>query len=136
MNPEDSDRSVKIEPPPRQGAESVVTVLDWADRPSAGVTVRAIHRPELPRSEDAAIGITDSLGRVRWTPEKGGTTRLVAHDTEVDLAVAWAHPPETTLVWLVVLVACSVAMLVYAVRRPSAPRRPAAPRTLTVATPK
>lgn len=134
MTPEDADRTVQIEPAARQGAESVVTVLDWAGRPSAGVTVRAIHRPDLPRAEDAAIGITDSLGRVRWTPEKGGVTQIIAHDTEVDVAVAWAHPPETTLAWLVVLVASSVAMLVHAVRRPAAPRPPRSTRPVAMAT--
>ena len=136
MTPEDSDRTLQIEPPARQGVESVVTVLDWAGRPSAGVTVRAIHRPDLPRAEDAAIGITDSLGRVRWTPEKGGVTEIIAHDTELDVAVAWARPPETTLAWLVVLVAASVGMLVHAVRRPAAPRPPRSTPSVRIATQK
>jgi hypothetical protein len=111
MNPDSP--GIQLDPTPRAGVETVVTVLDGVGRPSPGVTVQAIHRPGLSSASETALGITDSLGRVRWTPEMGGVVELRAGTSELRTSVAWEHPPEASVTLLALLLAGGVAAVAY-----------------------
>lgn len=97
---------VTVEPAPQVGVASTWTFSDEAGSPRVGVTVRAVPHPGLGAPEDAGAGITDSKGRVVWTPEIGGVTALYQGDTALGVVhVAWSPPPWSGMVpWLVILV--------------------------------
>jgi hypothetical protein len=104
---------ITVEEPPVAGEETVVLVTDGADRPQPGVTVRVLHRPELDGSQELAIGITDGLGRVRWTPEVAGVAELRANQDAMPVSIAWASVPAEPVSLLALLVLAGIASVVY-----------------------
>src|SRR5690606_11937455 len=68
-------------PPPRAGQETTLTLTDLRERPVAGATVQVVYREGLGGERQRAVGITDSRGRVRWTPELSGVVEIRAGDT-------------------------------------------------------
>lgn len=91
---------LSVEPAPVAGAEGWVRLVDADGRPAVGVSVRAIHRPGLAEERQEALGLTDSLGRVRWSPVRGGEARILAGEEALDLEVRYATPPTSALVHL------------------------------------
>ena len=59
-----------------EGQPNVVVLTDINGRPRGGETVRVVHRPGLSGEREVAIGITDGLGRVRWTPDLAGLSLI------------------------------------------------------------
>ena len=124
MNPESAEPKIQVEPSAQAGTESVLTVVDFAGRPSPGVTVYATQRPGLPNSEETALGITDSLGRVRWTPEQGGVVALRAGEIVSRVAVDWAAPPADTSTLLGLLILFGLGSILFGAGRRRLPRAP------------
>ncbi len=102
-----------FEPPPEVGAESVITVTDDLGRIQPGATVQVLHRPELDGERQIAIGITDSRGRVRWTPELAGVARVRAGDIAEPVVVGRPGPPPTAVTLLALLLAGAAGGTVY-----------------------
>ena len=104
---------VTVDPPPRVGEESVVEVLDEFERAEPGATVQVVHRPGLDGERQIAIGITDSRGRVRWTPEVAGVAVLRAGDRRTPVVVGWTGVPPTTASLLAMLMLAAVGLMGY-----------------------
>lgn len=100
---------LRFEPAPVDGAKTVLTVVDDAGRPRSGVGVRVVQRPGLPGERQTSLGLTDSLGRVEWTPEVAGSTIVRVGSDETPLIVRSATPPVTTLSWLGLLALAATA---------------------------
>jgi hypothetical protein len=111
---------ITVAPPPIEGQESTVTITDDLGRGAAGLTVRVMHRPGLTGAQEVAIGITDSLGRVRWNPDQPGSAELRVDDEALPVAIGWAHWPIGTLLLLAWLAAAATAMIGFGL---SSPRR-------------
>lgn len=107
-----------IDPPPAVGVASTVTLTDDIGRPIGGIAVHAVARPGLDGSTDTAIGVTDALGRVRWTPDRGGLVDLVAEKATLHLAVPWPSPPAETAALLALLVAFAAAAIAWGASSP------------------
>jgi hypothetical protein len=82
---------IDLDGTPVVGVPGLVTV-HRDGLPAAGVTVRVVHRPGLGGEREAAIGITDGLGRVRWTPELPGVSALRAGDDPLWVVVGAESP--------------------------------------------
>jgi hypothetical protein len=106
--------AVTPESAPRLGLEVVVLVAE-GDQPRAGETVRAVHRPGLHSETEVAIGITDSRGRVRWTPERAGLAELRAGTDSRRVLVA-SRAPMGAQVMLVLLFLASFAATMLGLR--------------------
>lgn len=89
--------------PPVQGTPTMVVLTDSEGRPRGGETVRVVHRPGLEGDREVAIGITDGLGRVRWTPDVAGVSELRAGDETLPLRVGWPALPLDTAILLALL---------------------------------
>ncbi len=99
---------------PIQHQEVVIEVQHNDGRPRPGETVRVVHRPGLGGEQEIAIGITDGLGRVRWTPETPGVATLRAGDERVPIRVQPDGPPVNTLFLLILLALASLCAVGYA----------------------
>ena len=106
-----------------QGTESVVLVTDEIGDPRSGETVRVVHRPGLAGEKELAVGITDGRGRVRWTPETAGITRIRAGEQVQVFRVVPAHLPTTTAVVLALLGTAGLGALGYGIRGPRRSKR-------------
>lgn len=93
---------IVLDPPPRVAETSVITITRDGE-PRAGATVRAILRPGLDRESEIAIGITDSRGRVRWTPDVAGVIEIRADGEQQRARVAWAGQQLGTAMILALL---------------------------------
>jgi hypothetical protein len=113
---------VEVDPPPRTGAPSAVTVTDDAGAPQRGETVRVVHRPGTSFARERAVGITDGRGRVEWTPEEGGLVALRVGDHTTPLRVGWTGPPGGTATLLAVLVAGALGAVISGLIRRSRSR--------------
>ncbi len=102
---------VVVEPPAQIGVESEIRVEDEDGLPRPGRTVRVTYRVGLSNAEDRAIGITDGLGRVRWTPEMAGAAEVSIDGERQPLSIAWGAPPASVLAILVVLLATIVGFV-------------------------
>jgi hypothetical protein len=111
------------EAPAREGTESVLLVTDEAGDPRSGETVRVVHRPGLAGEKELAVGITDGRGRVRWTPEASGITRIRAGEEIEVIRVATVGLPTTPIVVLGLIGAAGLGALGYGVGGPRRPRR-------------
>jgi hypothetical protein len=98
---------------PTVGEEVVVTVAGPDGAGAPGATVRAVHRPGLYGEREVAIGITDGMGRVRWTPDVAGVTVLSADDHQLWSAVRPDGPPVDTLMLLAVLTLTALGAMAY-----------------------
>lgn len=105
--------TIAFEPEPVAGAETVILVTDDLSRPEPGATVQVVHRPGLAGERQVAIGITDSRGRVLWTPELGGVARVRAGEASVDVVVARSALPAGTATLLGLLFAGGLAAVLY-----------------------
>lgn len=114
---------VELETIPRVGDETAVTLTDDLMRPQAGVTVRVIHRPSLDNSRELAIGITDSRGRVYWTPDQSGVAQIAAGDHRLPITISWKQPPPTTVTLLALLLVGGLVALVWGLLRGPTRRR-------------
>ncbi|MBT3222146.1 MAG: hypothetical protein HN348_23985 [Proteobacteria bacterium] len=108
---------ITISAPPTPGHEIEVTYTDKRGKPKVGATISVIHRPGLDGEQQLAIGITDSRGRVRWTPEQSGVASIKANDDEFPLRISWPHPPSQTALLLGLLFLTSIGTAVYGWRR-------------------
>jgi hypothetical protein len=96
---------------PELGQAVVISVTDPEGHGRGGETVRVVHRPGLAGEREIAIGITDGLGRVRWTPEIRGVARLRAGDQRLPVHIgAPSAPPATLLLLLLLLLASAGAV--------------------------
>lgn len=109
---------VRIEPEPVAGVESVVTIVDDAGRPRNGIGVRVVVRQGLSGETQTSLGLTDSLGRVRWTPADGGRTLLQAGSHDESVRVAYASVPAATTTLLAAMTFAGLLALVLGLRRP------------------
>ena len=107
--------ALTVDPAPTQGVESTVLVTGDDLAPRAGVTIRVVHRPGLDGTRELSVGITDTRGRVRWTPELAGTAVLRSDNDALPLAVAWQGAPPETLILLGLLVAGALVAAGYGV---------------------
>ena len=108
---------IRVDDLPVENHEVTITLVDDAGRAREGVGVRVIHRPGLRGEEQLSLGVTDSLGRVRWKPEHSGTATIRAADETLDLLVVPTTIPATTLTWLgLCVLACLGALGVGIVR--------------------
>jgi hypothetical protein len=116
---------VTVDPAPRVGVETVVEVVDELETAEPGATVQVTHRPGLDGERQIAIGITDSRGRVRWTPEMGGVAILRAGDRLAPVVVGWSAVPPATASLLVLLLLAALGLTGYGLlpRRPLRTRR-------------
>ena len=110
----------------QEGSPVEVQLVDADNRPIVGATLRVMHRPGLPGEVELGLGITDSSGRVVWTPEVAGpatlSTRL--HQAPVELHVAVSHVswPLNALVPIGLIFLTGLALMGLGVR--GRPRRP------------
>lgn len=112
-----------VDPSPRVGSASTVTVTTEEGGPRAGVTVTVVERPGRPDADEIAIGISDARGRVQWTPEASGPARLRADDADAYVVVPWPRPPAAPLVLLALLGLAGVGAIAFG-RTPAALPRP------------
>ncbi len=110
---------VRIEPAPTADVESVITLLDDAGRPRNGIGVRVVRREALPGETQTSLGLTDSLGRVRWTPVDGGRTLLQAGSDDESIRVAYAGVPAATATLLAAMTFAGLLALFLGLRRPN-----------------
>lgn len=94
---------ITTDSPPVQGTATVVVLTDGDGRPRGGETVRVVHRPGLQGDREVAIGITDGLGRVRWTPDVAGVAEIRAGQEHLALQIGWPGIPLDSAVLLVLL---------------------------------
>lgn len=106
-------------PPPEAGAPTTLLVTDDAGAPRVGVTLSIVRHPGLPDAHEQGIGITDSRGRVRWTPDLPGPVAVHDPDRRLTLvAVGWPAPPLSVLVPFLLL-GLAVAGMAAAPRLPT-----------------
>ncbi|MFT6142452.1 MAG: hypothetical protein ACJATT_001693 [Myxococcota bacterium] len=110
---------VRIEPAPIAGVESVITLLDDAGRPRNGIGVRVVRRDGLPSETQTSLGLTDSLGRVRWTPADGGRTLVQAGSNNESVRVGYASVPAATATLLAAMTFAGLLALFLGLRRPN-----------------
>lgn len=84
-----------VEPSPSAGHETYVTVTDDLGRPVVGATVMSSWRPGLAASREQTLGVTDSLGRIRWTPDSSGVVVLSTSGASAPMRVDGAVPGDT-----------------------------------------
>ena len=108
---------ISVSAPPQPSAEIEVTYTDERGKPAVGATISVVHRPGLDGEQQLAIGITDSRGRVRWTPDQSGVANIRANDDELAVQVAWPNPPSQTALLLALLFVTSLGTAAYGWRR-------------------
>ncbi len=109
---------IAVEGEPVAGQPVVVLVTDAEERPRRGETVRVVHRPGLAGEREVAVGITDGLGRVRWTPDLPGVGELRAGDEALRLRVGRQRVPTDTAVLLGLLGVAAGGAVAYGVVGP------------------
>lgn len=98
---------------PSVGAEVIVSVVDDDQASMPGQTLTVVHHPGSPDQREIGIGITDSLGRVRWKPDQGGVAALRVGDHEVlRFAVATPYPSPSALVPLALALLAGIGALI------------------------
>ena len=81
------------------GQEVIVSVVDDDQAAVPGQTLTVIHHPGSPDEREVGIGITDSLGRVRWKPDQGGVAVLrLGDDDALRFDVSTPYPSPSALV--------------------------------------
>jgi hypothetical protein len=113
---------VRVTGDPQIGGEFVVEVVDADGRPAPGTAVRVIHRAGLWGESQVAVGLTDSLGRVRYVPEIAGETLIRAGEEEVRVHVAWPTAPAGPVSHVAAALALALTLVAWGVRRPEIPR--------------
>lgn len=100
------------------GAEVIVSVVNDDDAPSPGQTLSVTLHPGSPDAREIGIGITDTLGRVRWTPDTPGVATLRVGDHEaLRFTVAYRYPPLSAIVPLLLAGLGALGALIYGWRR-------------------
>lgn len=100
------------------GTEVTVSVVDDDQAAMPGQTLSVVHHPGSPDEREVGIGITDSLGRVRWKPELGGVATLRVGDHEaLRFDVGTPYPSPSALVPLVLALLAGLGALVRGLRR-------------------
>lgn len=118
-----ADAAIQVEGRAVPGEEVVVRVLDADGRGRPGETVRVVHRPGLQGQRELAIGITDSRGQVRWTPELWGVARIRAGDELQPVRIAPLEPPRGAIALVVALIVAGLLGSGYGLVPPRPPRR-------------
>ena len=108
--------SIAVERPAVEGVATVLVVSDADGNHRGGETVRVVHRPGLSGEREIAIGITDGLGRVRWTPEIAGVALLKAGDEVLPLRIGWPGVPLQTAVLFGLLTLAGVWSVLFGLR--------------------
>ena len=114
---------ITVDPPAKIGQESVIAVTDDIGEPVAGLAVSVVLRPGLDGEKEIALGITDGLGRVRFTPDAGGLALVRADTEELPIAIGWGAAPEATLALLGALVVGAFAAIAFGTTRIRVPDR-------------
>lgn len=110
---------IRIEPAPTADVESVITLIDDAGRPRNGIGVRVVRREGLPGESQTSLGLTDSLGRVRWTPTAGGRASVTAGSDDQVVRVAYSAVPSATATLLAAMTFAGLLAFVLGLRRPN-----------------
>jgi hypothetical protein len=95
------------------GHEVIVSVVDDDQASMPGQTLTVVHHPGSPDEREIGIGITDSLGRVRWKPDQGGVAvlRVGDHDA-LRFDIATPYPSPSALVPLALAFLAGVGALI------------------------
>jgi hypothetical protein len=101
------------EPAPVVDTESVILVTQPDGTPLGGETVRVVHRPGMVGEAEVAIGITDTRGKVRWTPVEPGLSVLRAGEQSRTLQVGRIESPKALFALLLILVVAALTALAY-----------------------
>jgi hypothetical protein len=107
---------LSVEPALKVRNSVVVQCMDRG-RPCEGKTVSVVLRPDLSDSQELAIGVTDSRGRVRWTPDRSGVAELRADNARLRVAIPWPRPPSESLLLMVLLLATCLGSAWYGLRK-------------------
>lgn len=104
---------------PLPGEEVVLTVTHDDGTPVAGMTLRVVHHPGLPTEREVGAGVTDTLGRTRWTPPMSGPADVIGPQGGLGrVHVAWAHAPLSVAIPLFLLVLAGAGATLYGTGRP------------------
>ena len=115
---------VTTDPAPVLNEACAVRVTSPDGTPLSGETVRVVHRPGMAGETEVAIGITDTRGKVRWTPIQAGMSILRAGDQTRVLQVQRTERPKALYALLGLLIVASLGGLAYGLLgSPPAPRR-------------
>ena len=107
---------ISVIEPAEVGHETWVTVTNQ-DVPAPGETVTVVHRPGIAGEHEIAIGITDAMGRVRWTPSSAGLSTVHADGHILRLHVHSLLPPPSAVTMLGLITMGGLASLIYGLRR-------------------
>ena len=88
-----ANADIIVESLPTQNQVIEFRVVDGLSRPVAAATVRMVTHPGLSGAKEWTVGLTDSEGRLEYTPEIGGLHRIEVANQSLDFAVRWAHLP-------------------------------------------
>jgi hypothetical protein len=106
---------------PRERDTVQVTLLDDADRPVAGATVRVVYRPGLDGARELSLGVSDTLGRVRWPVDAGGRAELIVDREHLPVTIRYADPPWQTLTLIALLLVFAIGAIVAGATRSRRP---------------
>ena len=106
---------LSFSPDPAAGIETTISVRDADGEADPGETVQVLHRPGLDGERQVAIGITDSRGRVTWTPAISGVAVVRAGTDTQPVAIRWSETPPTTAILLALLACSAMGALGYGV---------------------
>ena len=104
-----------IVPPeaPQVGESTTIQVLDGAEHPIPGVSVRIIYRPDTHSANEVNAGLTDGGGKLAWTPIAAGPVVIRALDAEARVMVPATQLPVETWLLLLFSLAASGAAVVF-----------------------
>ena len=101
-----------FEPNPREHETVEVTLRDDDDRAVAGATVRIAYRPGLDGARELSLGVSDTLGRVRWPVDAAGRAELLVDREHIPVTIAYADPPWQTLTVMALLLAFALSAII------------------------
>ena len=103
---------IVVDPPPRPGEETMITVTDANGDAVIGAYVHARRSPGLTSQTESTIGTTDARGRVPWVPAAGGLVHLNAGGKQDRLVnVDYLEPPLDSAVLTGIIAISAVAAL-------------------------
>ncbi|MCB9681606.1 MAG: hypothetical protein H6733_09065 [Alphaproteobacteria bacterium] len=106
--------AVPVLAPATVGEEVSVQLTDDDGGALAGETIRIVTAPGLHSEAERGVGITDSQGRVVWTPKASGPAILYAGDRPlVTVEVRPALPDASAIVPFLLLLVAAIGAIAY-----------------------